>query len=143
VGSGCGELVGAKGALSGHVAVLISTKVHARKGLWQKQFCFPSISTPAALSLKLYKGSLEIGVMASTSKAPANLVYSLPQVSASTVANSASLLRIVALCLISATAIASRLFAVVTFESVIHELWVFFLKLLSGVWKLTTALSRF
>ncbi|TFK69092.1 oligosaccharyl transferase STT3 subunit [Pluteus cervinus] len=42
-------------------------------------------------------------------------------VSPATVANTASLLRIVALLLISGAAIASRLFAVVNFESVIHE----------------------
>ncbi|KAF8513006.1 oligosaccharyl transferase STT3 subunit [Hysterangium stoloniferum] len=48
--------------------------------------------------------------------------YSLPSdVSKETVKNTASLLRIVALCLISAAAIASRLFAVINFESIIHE----------------------
>ncbi|KAF5388631.1 hypothetical protein D9757_004872 [Collybiopsis confluens] len=46
----------------------------------------------------------------------------LPQnISASTVANTTSLLRILALGLISAAAIASRLFAVINFESIIHE----------------------
>jgi len=39
--------------------------------------------------------------------------------------NTASLLRIVALALISGAAIASRLFAVINFESIIHELYVF------------------
>ncbi|KIK60280.1 glycosyltransferase family 66 protein [Collybiopsis luxurians FD-317 M1] len=46
----------------------------------------------------------------------------LPQnFSQSTVANTASLLRILAFGLISAAAIASRLFAVINFESIIHE----------------------
>ena len=49
--------------------------------------------------------------------------YPLPSgLSQETVANTASLLRIVALILISGAAIASRLFAVVNFESIIHEL---------------------
>lgn len=49
--------------------------------------------------------------------------YSLPpQLSAATVNNTASLLRIVALALISGAAIASRLFAVINYESIIHEL---------------------
>ncbi|KAJ3515218.1 hypothetical protein NLJ89_g1889 [Agrocybe chaxingu] len=48
--------------------------------------------------------------------------YPLPlDVPSSTVKNTASLLRIVALSLISGAAIASRLFAVVNFESIIHE----------------------
>jgi dolichyl-diphosphooligosaccharide--protein glycosyltransferase len=51
------------------------------------------------------------------------VAYSLPaDVSPGTVRNTASLLRIVALVLISGAAIASRLFAVVNFESIIHEL---------------------
>ncbi|KAI0091556.1 oligosaccharyl transferase STT3 subunit [Irpex rosettiformis] len=55
--------------------------------------------------------------MATNSKA-----YSLPSnVSPETVANTSSLLRIVSLALISGAAIASRLFAVVNFESIIHE----------------------
>ncbi|CCM02664.1 uncharacterized protein FIBRA_04768 [Fibroporia radiculosa] len=50
------------------------------------------------------------------------LAYSLPSdLSPATVANTSSLLRIVALALISGAAIASRLFAVVNFESIIHE----------------------
>ncbi|KAH6915738.1 oligosaccharyl transferase STT3 subunit [Coprinopsis sp. MPI-PUGE-AT-0042] len=50
------------------------------------------------------------------------VAYSLPSdLSQSTVKNSASLLRIVALTLISGAAIASRLFSVINFESVIHE----------------------
>ncbi|TDL26694.1 glycosyltransferase family 66 protein [Rickenella mellea] len=50
------------------------------------------------------------------------VAYSLPSnLSPSTVANIASLLRIVALILISGAAISSRLFAVVNFESIIHE----------------------
>jgi dolichyl-diphosphooligosaccharide--protein glycosyltransferase len=53
-------------------------------------------------------------------------VYSL-DLSPATLATTASLLRIVALCLISAAAISSRLFAVVNFESIIHELCVFLL----------------
>lgn len=49
--------------------------------------------------------------------------YPLPSgLSPETVANTVALLRIVALILISGAAIASRLFAVVNFESVIHEL---------------------
>ncbi|KAK0476598.1 oligosaccharyl transferase STT3 subunit [Armillaria novae-zelandiae] len=48
--------------------------------------------------------------------------YPLPtNVSPATVANTASLLRIIALALISGAAIASRLFAVINFESIIHE----------------------
>lgn len=51
--------------------------------------------------------------------------YSLPSdLSPATVSNTSSLLRIVALALISGAAIASRLFAVINFESVIHELYV-------------------
>ncbi|KZT07345.1 glycosyltransferase family 66 protein [Laetiporus sulphureus 93-53] len=50
------------------------------------------------------------------------MAYSLASdLSPTTVANTSSLLRIVALALISAAGIASRLFAVVNFESVIHE----------------------
>ena len=53
-------------------------------------------------------------------------VYSLPSgISPATVKNTVSLLRIAALALISGAAIASRLFAVVNFESIIHELYVF------------------
>ncbi|EED78399.1 predicted protein [Postia placenta Mad-698-R] len=48
--------------------------------------------------------------------------YQLPSdVSPATVANTSSLLRIIALALISGAAIASRLFAVINFESIIHE----------------------
>jgi hypothetical protein len=51
--------------------------------------------------------------------------YPVPSnVSQGTVANAASLIRIVALALISGAAIASRLFAVINFESIIHELYV-------------------
>lgn len=53
------------------------------------------------------------------------VAYSLPaNVSPATVTNSASFLRILALALISGAAIASRLFSVVNFESIIHELCV-------------------
>lgn len=49
--------------------------------------------------------------------------YPLPSnVSPATVANTASFIRIVTLALISGAAIASRLFAVINFESIIHEL---------------------
>lgn len=49
--------------------------------------------------------------------------YALPSdLSPATVANTSSLLRIIALVFISGAAIASRLFAVINFESVIHEL---------------------
>ena len=52
--------------------------------------------------------------------------YPIPDnISPATVKNTASLLRIVALTLISGAAIASRLFAVVNFESIIHELYVY------------------
>ncbi|KAF9485568.1 oligosaccharyl transferase STT3 subunit [Pholiota conissans] len=48
--------------------------------------------------------------------------YPIPSdISPATVKNTASLLRIVALSLISGAAIASRLFAVINFESIIHE----------------------
>lgn len=51
--------------------------------------------------------------------------YPLPtDLSPATVKNTASLLRIIALALISGAAIASRLFAVINFESIIHELCV-------------------
>lgn len=51
------------------------------------------------------------------------LAYPLPRhISPTTVENTQSLLRIVILGLISAAAIGSRLFAVIRFESVIHEL---------------------
>ena len=46
------------------------------------------------------------------------------EISPSNVKNIASLLRIVALALISGAAVASRLFAVINFESIIHELYV-------------------
>jgi dolichyl-diphosphooligosaccharide--protein glycosyltransferase len=53
------------------------------------------------------------------------LAYYLPSgLSPSTVKNTASLVRIVAFALISGAAIASRLFAVINFESIIHELCV-------------------
>lgn len=49
--------------------------------------------------------------------------YTLPtDISPATIANTSSLLRIIALALISGAAIASRLFAVINFESIIHEL---------------------
>lgn len=49
--------------------------------------------------------------------------YPLPSgLSPATVTNTASLIRIVTLALISGAAIASRLFAVINFESIIHEL---------------------
>ncbi|PIL24796.1 hypothetical protein GSI_12682 [Ganoderma sinense ZZ0214-1] len=50
------------------------------------------------------------------------LAYSLPSnLSPATVTNTSSLLRIISLALISGAAIASRLFAVINFESIIHE----------------------
>ena len=48
----------------------------------------------------------------------------MPDLSPSTVKNAASLIRIVTLSLIAGAAVASRLFAVVNFESIIHELYV-------------------
>jgi len=48
--------------------------------------------------------------------------YTLPKFSPETVKNTASLLRIAVLVSISGAAIASRLFSVVNFESIIHEL---------------------
>lgn len=51
--------------------------------------------------------------------------YALPSdLSPATVTNTTSLLRIIALAFISGAAIASRLFAVINFESIIHELYV-------------------
>ena len=51
------------------------------------------------------------------------LAYPIPKrISHATVINTESLLRFVILGLISAAAVASRLFAVIRFESVIHEL---------------------
>ena len=53
---------------------------------------------------------------------PRKLAYPLPShISHSTLTNTESFLRLVTLALISAAAIGSRLFAVVRFESVIHE----------------------
>ncbi|CAE6497261.1 unnamed protein product [Rhizoctonia solani] len=49
------------------------------------------------------------------------VAYELPALSKEAVANTASLLRIVILVFISGAAIASRLFAVINFESIIHE----------------------
>ncbi|KAG8722703.1 oligosaccharyl transferase stt3 subunit [Ceratobasidium sp. 394] len=49
------------------------------------------------------------------------VAYELPALSKEAVANTASLLRIVVLVFISGAAIASRLFAVINFESIIHE----------------------
>ncbi|KAG6834921.1 oligosaccharyl transferase stt3 subunit [Arthromyces matolae] len=50
------------------------------------------------------------------------VAYTLPNnLSPSTVSNTASLVRIITLALISGAAIASRLFAVINFESIIHE----------------------
>lgn len=52
------------------------------------------------------------------------LAYPLPTgLPASTVNNASSLVKIVCFALISGAAIASRLFAVVNFESIIHELY--------------------
>ena len=51
--------------------------------------------------------------------------YSLPSdLSPTTVTNIASLLRIIALFFVSGAAISSRLFAVINYESIIHELYV-------------------
>lgn len=51
------------------------------------------------------------------------LAYEIPSgLSPSAVANTASLLRIVAFFFISGAAISSRLFAVINYESIIHEL---------------------
>ena len=53
--------------------------------------------------------------------------YPLPEnLSPAVVSNTASLLRIIALGLISGAAIATRLFAVINFESIIHELYVLY-----------------
>jgi dolichyl-diphosphooligosaccharide--protein glycosyltransferase len=53
------------------------------------------------------------------------LAYSLPSdLAPSTVQNTASFLRTLAFVFISGAAIASRLFAVINFESIIHELYV-------------------
>lgn len=52
----------------------------------------------------------------------ATMAYSMPNLSPSTVKNAASLIRIVTLSLIAGAAVASRLFAVINFESIIHEL---------------------
>jgi hypothetical protein len=62
-------------------------------------------------------GQLQLPAMPEAYPLPSNL-------SPATVANTASLLRIVTLTLISGAAIASRLFAVINFESIIHELYV-------------------
>ena len=54
------------------------------------------------------------------------MAYPLPtNLSPVTITNTASLLRIIALALISGAAIASRLFAIINFESIIHELCVY------------------
>ena len=58
-----------------------------------------------------------------TQKEKQRLAYPVPDyISPATINNTQSLLRFVILGLISAAAIASRLFAVIRFESVIHEL---------------------
>jgi dolichyl-diphosphooligosaccharide--protein glycosyltransferase len=62
-------------------------------------------------------------VVAATPKATQKLAYPVPaHISPATINNTQSLLRFVILGLICAAAIASRLFAVIRFESVIHEL---------------------
>jgi len=57
------------------------------------------------------------------------------EISPSNVKNIASLLRIVALALISGAAVASRLFAVINFESIIHELYVWQIYRFFMLWK--------
>ncbi len=57
--------------------------------------------------------------------APAMAVaYSLPQLSHESVQNIRSLLKFSILATIAGAAVASRLFAVIRHESIIHELWV-------------------
>lgn len=52
---------------------------------------------------------------------PPRTAWPLPDVPAETIDNSQSFLRFVILALICGAAVASRLFAVIRFESVIHE----------------------
>ena len=59
--------------------------------------------------------------MATTSSPPAKVAYSIPRVSKTTLVNTSALLRFTILTVISAAAIASRLFAVIRHESIIHE----------------------
>lgn len=50
------------------------------------------------------------------------VAYPIPHVSKQTVTNTSALLKFTILAVISAAAIASRLFAVIRHESIIHEL---------------------
>lgn len=59
--------------------------------------------------------------MATTSSPSAKVAYSIPRVSKTTLVNTSALLRFTILTVISAAAIASRLFAVIRHESIIHE----------------------
>jgi dolichyl-diphosphooligosaccharide--protein glycosyltransferase len=79
---------------------------------------------PLANSSLQSAGAAPSGVSA-TKEGGRKLAYPLPRhISPTTINNTQSLLRFVILGLISAAAIGSRLFAVIRFESVIHELCV-------------------
>jgi dolichyl-diphosphooligosaccharide--protein glycosyltransferase len=74
----------------------------------------PIIDSPPSVAAPALKAA---------AKATQKLAYPVPEyISPSTINNTQSLLRFVILGLISAAAIGSRLFAVIRFESVIHEL---------------------
>ena len=108
---------------SGHVVPQNSSATcPARQRLKQRPSCLSASSTHS-LSPPLLWSTTPTRKASSTPAMP--LAYSLPSnLSPATVANTSSLLRIIALALISGAAIASRLFAVVNFESIIHELYV-------------------
>ena len=85
------------------------------------------MSDPATHLLVDEDPSLPLDANGNTNQLPPTvgrkLAYPLPrQISPTTINNTQSLLRFVILALISAAAIGSRLFAVIRFESVIHEL---------------------
>ena len=84
--------------------------------------CLDTSTAAPKISLNIF----QTAVMSTAYPLPSNL-------SPATVANTASLLRIVALGLISAAGIASRLFAVINFESIIHELYAVPLELLCSL----------
>jgi dolichyl-diphosphooligosaccharide--protein glycosyltransferase len=83
-------------------------------------------SKPAKLQAQTAISSLPVRrtpkVDVTDTSASRKLAYPIPHFSPSSINNTESLLRFVILALISAAAVASRLFAVVRHESVIHEL---------------------
>ena len=91
-----------------------------------QQATAPLPADPATISRAVDKVEDVVLQAAPSTKAPQTkqrLAYPVPEyISPATINNTQSLLRFVILGLISAAAIGSRLFAVIRFESVIHEL---------------------